>query len=94
MVLAVALEWNEAEEGRHEFRFDLMDPDDSPAMTINGHTDVSSASPGEAPPQTRLIMPLEGIVFPQPGTYIFELHLGEKRYPLAPIHLIENPDAA
>ncbi|HET7274421.1 MAG TPA: hypothetical protein VFI91_04545 [Longimicrobiaceae bacterium] len=94
MVLAVAIEWDDDEEGRYDFRFDLVDPNSSPAITINGHTDVSRASAGEAPPQTRLILPLEDVVFPQAGTYLFELHLGEYRSVIAPIHLTENPDAA
>jgi hypothetical protein len=38
-------------------------------------------------------MPLEGIVFPTPGTYLFELHVGEAVTTLCPIHLVENAGA-
>jgi hypothetical protein len=94
MVVAIGIEWDGGETGRHEFRIDLTDPSGSPALTINGHTDVADRTPGEAPPQTRLVMPLEGVVFPGAGTYNFELIVSEgERLPLCPLHLVENPDA-
>lgn len=94
MVVAVAVEWSAGEAGRREFRIDLADPAGSPALTISGHTDVNAVVAGEAPPQTRLVMPLERIVFPTPGTYEFQLHVGDERVSLCPLHLVENPDAA
>lgn len=93
MVLAVAVAWETAEEGRREFRIDLVDPDSSPTLTINGHTDVAPTADG-TPPQTRLVMPLEGVIFPAAGTYQFELHVDGQVVPLSPLHLTENPDAA
>ncbi len=93
MVVAIALEWNGGEQGRRDFRIDLLDPARSPTLTINGHTDVGSREPHSGPPQTRLVMPLDGVVFPSPGTYLFQLHVGGEISDLGPIHLIENPDA-
>jgi hypothetical protein len=93
MVLAVAVEWDEGEAGKREFRIDLLDPARSPSLTISGHTDVTPSPEGEAPAQTRLVMPLEGVIFPGAGTYLFELHLDGDRVPLTPLHLVENPDA-
>lgn len=93
LVLAVAIEWDGGETGRRDFRIDLLDPSGSPALTVSGHTDVEPAAPGEAPPQTRLIMPIERVVFPAAGTYRFELNVANERTPLSPLHLIENPDA-
>lgn len=93
MVLAAAVEWNEGELGRQPFRIDLLDPDQTPVLTISGHTDVGASAGGDAPPQTRLVMPLEGIVFPVAGTFVFQFYHAESVLPIAPIHLIENPDA-
>ena len=90
MVLAVALEWNEGESGRLEFRIDLVDPARSPCLTVNGHTDVSPTAPGEAPAQTRLVLPMENVVFPTAGTYLFQLHVGAGEWELAPLHIVEN----
>jgi hypothetical protein len=93
MVLAVAVEWEGGEHGRQTFRIDLLDPTRTPSLTINGHTDITPTPPGEAPPQTRLVLPLEGIVFPAAGTYLFQLHVGEQAVPLAPLHLVEHEGA-
>ena len=93
MVLAAALEWNAGELGRKAFRIDLLDPNRTPVLTISGHTDVGVSAGGDAPPQTRLVMPLEGVVFPVAGTFVFHLYLDDEDLPVAPIHLIENPDA-
>lgn len=93
MVLAVALEWDAGEAGRHEFKIDLVDPSRSPCLTVSGHTDVTPNPPGEAPAQTRLVLPLEGVVFPAAGSYLFELEVEGKSYPLAPLHLVENTSA-
>lgn len=91
MVLALAIEWDAEPEGRLEFKIDLVDPAGSPALTIRGHTDVSARQPADAPPQTRLIMPMEEVVFPAEGTFFFELQVGDETVRLAPLHLIANP---
>lgn len=93
LVLVVDIEWTEVETGRQEFRIDLVDPTRSPALTINGHTDVGTRREGEPPQLTRLIMPLEGIVFPAPGSYDFVLHAGGREEPITVVHLIEDPNA-
>lgn len=90
LVLAVAIEWDAGETGRKDFRIDLLDPSGSPALTVSGHTDIDPAAAGDAPPQTRLIMPIDRIIFPAAGTYRFELIVGDDRVPLSPIHLLER----
>ena len=92
LTLVVVLEWDGWEAGRIDFSIDLLDPSGSPALSINGHTDVSAAEVG-APPQTRLVMPMEGIVFPVVGSYDFVFEGGEHRVRLAPLHLIQDPGA-
>lgn len=91
LVLALAMEWDQEEEGRREFHLDLIDPSGSPSLTINGHTDISARIPGEAPPQTRLILPMQEVVFPAAGTYLFELKVDDAKLHVAPLHLVENP---
>ena len=91
LTLAVAIEWEPHETGRINFGIDMLDPQRAPALSITGHTDVSERQPFQGPPQTRLLMPLEGIVFPAEGTYTFELAINETRTRLTPLHLIRNP---
>lgn len=93
MVLALAVEWDTEAEGRREFKIDMVDPGNSPCLTISGHTDVSARLGGEAPPQTRLILPMEEVVFPVAGTYLFDLQVGEESVRVAPLHLIESDEA-
>ena len=90
MVLALAIEWDTEGAGRREFRLDLNDPNENPCLTISGHTDVGDRAKAEAPPQTRLILPMEDVVFPLAGTYLFQLTVGEDKQPVAPLHLVEN----
>lgn len=92
MVLALAIEWDTEGEGRRDFGIDLIDPSGSPSLTISGHTDVTPQRPGEAPPRTLLVMPMEEIVFPTAGTYLFRLKVDEQKWDLAPLHLIESDD--
>ena len=78
MVLVLAIEWDHEDHGRFQFRVDLMSPTGSPCLTVNGHTDVDARSPDRPPPQTRLVMPLEDIVFPEPGRYSVRIQIKGK----------------
>lgn len=92
LVLAVAIEWDVEREGRRDLQIDLLDPSRSPVLTIRGHTDVTPRTPHEAPPRTLLVLPMKDVVFPAAGTYLFELQAEDGNVPLAPFHLIEDPD--
>lgn len=93
MTLMLVVEWEPADVGTVHFRIDLLDPTESPVGTINGHTEVGTPGPMEPPQRTVLAMGLEGVIFPQPGKYEFELNALQRRIRVAPLHLIENPEA-
>ena len=93
LVLALALEWDQESQGRVDFSIDLHDPSASPSLTIRGHTDITPRAPRDAPPRTLLVLPMENVVFPRPGTYFFELEVAGEKSVLVPLHLIEDPDA-
>lgn len=82
MTVAFVMEWGAGEEGRRAFTADLVDDEDRKVLTIEGHTDVDRRpeprAEGRAPPQTRLVMELERVVFPHPGRYRFVLRVGEE----------------
>lgn len=94
LVLALALEWDSEEPGRRELKIDLVDPNGSPCLTISGHTDVVPRKAKEAPPRTLLIVPMEEVIFPAAGTYLFKLDAGGPPAVLTPLHLIEDPSLA
>ena len=94
MVLVMGIEWNRNDEGRYEFLVDLEDPTGRPVLTLDGHTDVDRRSPERPPARTRLIMPLEQVVFPQPGAYRCVLRLNTARLQGPALHvMLAEPSA-
>jgi hypothetical protein len=89
MVLVLVIEWDRADQGRFQFRADLVDPSGKPCLTVNGHTDVDARDPDRPPPQTRLIMPLDEIVFPEPGRYSVRIRVKGHELQGPPLHLLE-----
>jgi hypothetical protein len=77
MTVVLVMEWPPETEGKLPIRADLLDEAGRQVLTIQGHTEVSARAPGRPPSQTRLVMPLEQVVFPEPGRYDFELRAGD-----------------
>jgi hypothetical protein len=76
MTVVFVVEWEPDEAGELPLRADMIDESGRKLLTIQGHTDVEARSADRSPPQTRMIMPLEKVVFPRPGRYRFELVAG------------------
>jgi hypothetical protein len=76
MTVVFVVEWEPDESGELPLRADMIDEGGRKLLTIQGHTDVEPRSEDRSPPQTRLIMPLEKVVFPKAGRYRFELVAG------------------
>jgi hypothetical protein len=93
LTLAMAVEWEPGERGTIDFSVELMDPSRSPVLSITGQTEVGEQQPLQGPPQTRLVVPLDNVMFPTDGTYLFELVLDGQRHRLAPLHLIKDTGA-
>ena len=95
MTVVFVMEWGRDVEGSVPFRADLVDEAGQKMLTIQGHTEVHAAAPSGPPATTRLIMPLERVVFPHPGRYHFVLSARGERTEGIPLHLVERPvDAA
>lgn len=96
MVLVIAMEWDREDQGRFQFRVDLTGPEGRPSLTVDGHTEVDRRPPDRPPARTRLVMPLEDVVFPRPGTYRFEVRMKGQTFPGPSLHLVEQdaPPAA
>ncbi len=78
MTVAFVVEWSPEEAGRIPLRADLVDESGRVVLTIQGHTDVEPRAGDRARPQTRLIMPIEEVVFPSAGRYHFDLKAGSE----------------
>lgn len=75
MVLVLVVEWDRSDQGRYRFKVELRDPDGRPSLTVEGHTDVDPRPDDRPPARTRLVLPLEEVVFPKPGPYRFDIRV-------------------
>jgi hypothetical protein len=94
MVLVLVIEWDHEDSGRFQFRADLISPSGVPCLTVSGHTDVDARSPDRPPPQTRLVMPLENMGFPEPGRYSVRIRAKGRDFDGPPLHLLESGTGA
>jgi len=76
MTVVFVMQWETDEVGTQSFRADLREASGGKVLTIEGQTEVAPRNPGRPPPQTRLVLPLEQVVFPRAGRYFFELVAG------------------
>ena len=89
MTLVVVLEWERDDHGRYTFRVDLVGPDGRPSLTVDGHTDVTPSPAGQPPSRTRLVMPLEHVIFPAPGGYGLRVRIKGRTLEGPMLHLIQ-----
>lgn len=96
MVLVAVLEWEREDAGRYAFRIDLVSPAGKPTLTVDGHTEVDPRPPDRPPARTRVVMPLEEVVFPEPGRYAIRIRAKGHDFSGPGLHLIEGepPDPA
>lgn len=94
MTVVFVVEWSADEAGRQPLRVDLVDEQDRKILTIQGHTEVSERSDDRPPPQTRLVMPLEQVVFPRAGRYAFVLTAGNESRRAFSMFVGERPEMA
>jgi hypothetical protein len=84
LTLVATIEWEPEERGRIEFQVELYDPDGDLVGGVQGSTvvtEVEGLIGIQAAPRTRMVLPLDGVVFPVEGTYTFDLVVnGEGRY--------------
>jgi hypothetical protein len=87
LTVVLVLEWSAREAGEQPIRADLMGPDGDMVVTVQGHTDVELAPDNEIPPQTRMILPLENVVFPTAGRYFFRIQAGNETVEALPLYV-------
>ncbi|MDH5589164.1 MAG: hypothetical protein OEZ65_07005 [Gemmatimonadota bacterium] len=93
MVLVLVVEWDRDDEGRHQFRVDLEDDAGKPTLSVEGYSDVDRRPANRPPPRTRLVMPLEDVVFPQAGGYTFQVKIKGRTLRGPSLYLVESETA-
>jgi len=96
MILVLVLEWDRGDDGRYDFRIDVRDPAGNLTLSVDGYSEVSPRPADRPPPRTRLVMPLEDVVFPVQGTYEFDIKVKGQLLRGPTLHLVETdePEAA
>jgi hypothetical protein len=92
LVLVLVLEWGREDHGRFKFRADLEGEDGKPSLTVEGETEVRTPVDGSPPSRSQLIMPMEGVVFPRPGQYVFRVKVKGETLEGPGIFLMEVPE--
>jgi hypothetical protein len=93
MTAVFVMEWGEDELGHQPLRADLVDARERKILTIEGHTDVAARPEHAGPPETRLILGLEKVVFPEAGRYDFQLVAGGDVRRACSIRVTQRADA-
>ncbi len=89
MTVVFVMEWSNDEAGDQPFRADLVHESGRKILGLEGHTVVAPRASGRA--MTKLVQPLDKVVFPAPGDYHFELVAGGNIVEVAGIRLKESP---
>lgn len=92
MTVVFVVEWERGRSGQVPLRADLVDDADQPILTIQGHTDVESRPEDRAPAQTRLILPLDNVIFPHAGRFHFNFKAGDEVRRALSIFVGERPE--
>lgn len=87
LTVVLVLEWGAREAGEQPIRADLVGPDGETVITIQGHTQVEFGPDNEIPPQTRMILPLENVVFQSPGRHFFRIKAGTETVEALPLYV-------
>lgn len=92
LVLVLVLEWEREDHGRYLFKADLEDAQGRISLTVEGETEVHRAGPDQPPARSQLIMPMEGVVFPEAGQYTFRVKVKGHAFDGPGIYLLEVPE--
>ena len=87
LTIVLVLEWGARDAGEQPIRADLIGPDGEMVITIQGHTEVELGPDNEVPPQTRMILPLDNVVFQAPGRYFFRIQAGSETVDALPLYV-------
>lgn len=92
LVLVLVLEWGRSDHGRYLFKADLEDEDGKTSLTVEGESEVHQPLPDRPPARSQLIMPLEDVIFPRAGQYIFRVKVKGQTFDGPSIYLLESPE--
>jgi hypothetical protein len=91
MTLVLIVDWDRRDEGRYNLKAELISPDGSVVLTVDGHSEVDRRPADRPPARTRLVMAIEKPVFPKAGRYHLRVIVKGKRFRGPSLYLVELP---
>ena len=88
VVLAGTIEWDRTDEGQQPFQIEIDDPAGKTVFTIKGHTDVDARPQHRPPARTCLVLPLEKLIFTEPGEYPTRVRIRDELLAGPSLHLM------
>ena len=92
LVLVLVIEWGHKDHGRFQFKADLEDSEGNISLTVEGESEVRAAPEGHPPPRSQLVMPMDGVIFPKPGQYLFRVKVKGETFQGPGIYLRDVPE--
>lgn len=92
MVLVLVVEWERSDQGSYQFRASLEDPDGAEMGRVEIDTEVRPTLATLPPPRTKLVTPLEEVVFARPGTHRFRVRIKGTDLEGPRVTLFEQPE--
>lgn len=89
LAFVLRVEARMGEEGTHDLDMKLADEDGQELFSISGQLKLQGAQPGR-PMTAQTIMDLNNLQLPRPGTYSFEIFIGNRHHRSVPIHVFEE----
>lgn len=93
VMLAGIIEWDRDLHGHLPFAIHLLDPDNKPVFTIDGHSEVDTRPDTRPPARTHLILPLENLVFTKSGQYQVRIEISNRQFSGPTLYLMHSSRA-
>lgn len=93
LVLAGIVIWDSGELGRIAFHIELVSPSGKTVFTMEGHTEVSARSDSDAPPKTQFILPMEKVMFDEPGRYRAAIRINDEDVNGPSLYVLLKPES-
>ena len=92
LVRVLVIEWPDKDQGRFQCKADLEDSQCNISLTVEGESEVRAAPEGHPPPRSQLVMPMDGVIFPKPGQYLFRVKVKGETFQGPGIYLRDVPE--
>ena len=91
VALVLRLSAGTSEIGSHEMDIKLIDPSGREVLSLNGEMQLGSAGRASGGIRVPHILNIDGLVFPEPGVYSFDVKIDQEHHVTVPL-FVESSD--